>query len=157
MVDRRTWLQGAAFAATLGTHEALLAATDPAPAAGPPGAAQASAGVDGSADTAIAADARTVPTAALARYACDMSLARYPAEVRHQGARTLLNWVGCAIGGSGTAAVAHAVAALTPFAGPPQAQLLGRAERVDAMTAALINGIAGHVLDYDDTHLKTII
>src|SRR6185312_15174978 len=71
--------------------------------------------------------------------------------------RTLLNWVGCAIGGSGNAAVAHAVAAVAPFVGPPQAQLLGRAERVDAMTAALINGIAGHVLDYDDTHLKTII
>jgi 2-methylcitrate dehydratase PrpD len=46
---------------------------------------------------------------------------------------------------------------VTPFSGPPQATALGRPERLDALSAALLNGISSHVLDYDDTHLKTII
>ena len=47
-----------------------------------------------------------------------------------------------------------AVQMLQPAA---QATVLGRAERVDAPSAALINGITSHTFDFDDTHLKTII
>jgi 2-methylcitrate dehydratase PrpD len=39
----------------------------------------------------------------------------------------------------------------------PQATVLGRRERVDMSGAALVNGIASHVFDFDDTHLRTII
>jgi 2-methylcitrate dehydratase PrpD len=35
--------------------------------------------------------------------------------------------------------------------------VLGRTERVDMASAALINGITSHTFDFDDTHLKTII
>ncbi len=35
--------------------------------------------------------------------------------------------------------------------------MLGRKERLDIMHAALMNGISSHVLDFDDTHQKTII
>jgi 2-methylcitrate dehydratase PrpD len=80
-----------------------------------------------------------------------------PAPVRAEACRTLLNWVGCAVGGSREDATAIAIRALTPFSGPPQATLLGRRERMDALHAALINGISSHVLDFDDTHLKTVI
>jgi len=89
-----------------------------------------------------------------------IAAARYedlPEAVRKEGKRTLLNWVGCAIGGSHHEAVSAALAAITLFAGPPQASLLGRRERTDIMNAALLNGIASHVFDFDDTHLKTII
>jgi len=40
---------------------------------------------------------------------------------------------------------------------PLGAASLTRKERLDALHAALVNGISSHVLDYDDTHLKTII
>ena len=43
------------------------------------------------------------------------------------------------------------------FAGPSQATLLGRGERIDALNAALLNGIASNILDFDDTHLRTVI
>lgn len=48
---------------------------------------------------------------------------------------------------------------LSPFFGTPSASLLGHkgSRRVDAQHAALLNGIASHVHDYDDTHLDTII
>ncbi len=39
----------------------------------------------------------------------------------------------------------------------PQATVLGRSERVDMASAALVNGITSHTFDFDDTHLKTII
>jgi 2-methylcitrate dehydratase PrpD len=39
----------------------------------------------------------------------------------------------------------------------PQATVLGRGERVDMASAALVNGISSHTFDFDDTHLKTII
>ena len=80
-----------------------------------------------------------------------------PAQVRKEGVRTLMNWVGVAVGGSHDETVDRAVAALTPFSGPPQANLLGRTERFDIMNAAFINGVSSHIFDYDDTHLKTII
>lgn len=80
-----------------------------------------------------------------------------PQAVRKEAARTLLNWAACAVGGSGHQTVDIAVSALSPFAGPAQATLLGRKERMDVLNAALINGIASHIFDYDDTHLRTVI
>ncbi|KAH7333089.1 mmge/prpd family protein-like protein [Rhexocercosporidium sp. MPI-PUGE-AT-0058] len=48
---------------------------------------------------------------------------------------------------------------LSPFFGPPTSSILGSQGnvRIDAQHAALLNGIASHVHDYDDTHLDTII
>jgi 2-methylcitrate dehydratase PrpD len=80
-----------------------------------------------------------------------------PAAIRAEASRTLVNWAGCTVGGSRHETVDIAVRALAPFSGPKQATLLGRRERLDALHAALINGISSHVLDFDDTHLKTVI
>ncbi len=48
---------------------------------------------------------------------------------------------------------------MSPFFGPPTASLLGHQGniRIDAQHAALLNGIASDVHDYDDNHLDTII
>ena len=96
-------------------------------------------------------------THALARYIVNAHYEDLPDSVRKEGARTLLNWVGVAVGGSRHETIECAVAALAPFSGPPQAALLGRHERFDIMNAAFINGVSSHIFDYDDTHLKTII
>jgi len=96
-------------------------------------------------------------TRILAKYLVAAELKDIPDPVRKEGARTLLNWVGCAIGGSRNEATEIAVSAMHPFFGSEQASLLGRKERPDIFNAALINGISSHVLDFDDTHLRTII
>ena len=107
------------------------------------------------------ADANRAPakgvTRALARYVVTATYDDLPAKVRKEGVRTLLNWVGVAIGGSRHQTVDIAVSALAPFSGPAQASLLGRRERFDIMNAAFINGVSSHIFDFDDTHLKTII
>ena len=77
--------------------------------------------------------------------------------VEHEVHRTLTNWLGCAIGASRHESVEAALAASMELAPSPQATVLGRSERVDMASAALINGISSHAFDFDDTHLKTII
>ncbi len=95
-------------------------------------------------------------TRALARYLVNARYDDLPAAVRHEAARALLNFLGCAIGSARHETVARALAAVRPFSGTPQAAVLGRAERLDIMHAALVNGISAHVLDFDDTHARAI-
>jgi 2-methylcitrate dehydratase PrpD len=96
-------------------------------------------------------------TRALAHYLVTARYEDLPAPVRKEALRTLVNWVGVAVGGSRHDAVEYGIAALKPFSGPPQAGLMGRRERFDIMNAAFINGVSSHVQDFDDTHLKTVI
>ena len=96
-------------------------------------------------------------TRKLARFIISSRYEDLPESVRHAARRTLLNWVGCAIGGSGHETVNNAVSALLPFCGSGQASLFGRHERVDILRASLLNGISSHVFDFDDTHAHTAI
>lgn len=110
--------------------------------------------VDGSAK----AEMENLPvTKILAEFVSQYRSAALPSEVRHQVARGLVNWAGCAIGGSRHPAVTNALAAFGPFMGVGQSSVLGRSERVDALHAALFNGISSHVLDFDDTHHATLV
>jgi 2-methylcitrate dehydratase PrpD len=96
-------------------------------------------------------------TRILARYIVEARYEQLPENVRNEGVRTLLNWVGVAVGGSRHETVNIAVDALKPFSGPEQATVLGRRDRFDVMNAAFLNGVSSHIFDFDDTHLKTII
>src|SRR5262245_26102131 len=90
-------------------------------------------------------------TRTLARHIVSAKTADLPSPVRKEAARTLLNWVGCTLGGSRHETVGVAIEALAPFSGPAHAGILGRKERFDILHTALINGISSHVLDFDDT------
>jgi 2-methylcitrate dehydratase PrpD len=77
--------------------------------------------------------------------------------VDHEAHRTFYNWLGCAIGAARHEAADAAVAASRMLDPGPQATVLGRSEKLDMGSAALVNGITSHTFDFDDTHLKTII
>ena len=96
-------------------------------------------------------------TKILAQFVVDSKYADIPEKVRHEATRSVLNWLGCAVGASRHEGIDIALAALAAFSGPPQASVLGRGERLDIMHAALLNGISSHMFDFDDTHLKTVI
>lgn len=96
-------------------------------------------------------------SAAIARYVHDAKAEDLPGPVKKEVIRTFLNWVGVTIGGSQHEAVDRVINAFTPFFGQPEATVFGRKLRCDALHAALINGVGSHVLDFDDTHLRTII
>lgn len=145
-VDRRSFLHTAA-ATSLSAAGAMSAF---------PAASQTSGVGAQEAGTAAAPSASGV-TRTLARYVVEARYEDLPEAVRKEAVRTLVNWVGVSVGGSRHPTIDIAVAALAPFSGPPQAGILGRRERFDAMNAAFINGVSSHIFDYDDTHLKTII
>lgn len=96
-------------------------------------------------------------TQALARYLVQAQPADVPADVRHEAKRAFLHWIGCALGGSRNDAVERCLAAYAPYSGKPQATILGRTERTDALLASLVNGISADVLGFSDTHLRSVI
>ena len=65
-------------------------------------------------------------TRTLASYVVHAKPDDIPAPIVAEARRTLVNWVGCALGGARHETLDNAVAALQPFSGPPQATLLGR-------------------------------
>ncbi|ARP80201.1 2-methylcitrate dehydratase [Bordetella genomosp. 8] len=109
-------------------------------------------------NTKIDADHNAPPvTRTLAEYVVNHPSRGWSDEVDHEAHRTFMNWLGCAVGAAhheAALAALHAVQVLKPS---EQATILGRRERVDIASAALINGITSHTFDFDDTHLKTII
>ncbi|HSR12928.1 MAG TPA: MmgE/PrpD family protein [Thermodesulfobacteriota bacterium] len=90
-------------------------------------------------------------TRELARYIVSSRLAGIPEAVRREARRAILNYFGCAIGGSREEAVEIAVRVLAPYAGPGTALVLGRRERVDPLQASFLNGVSSHILEYCDT------
>lgn len=71
--------------------------------------------------------------------------------------RRLLDTIGISIPalGTGPADVVHRLAQM--WGGHGQATALGLTEKVPAPTAALVNGTLGHALDFDDTHVPSIL
>ncbi|KAF9880722.1 MmgE/PrpD family protein [Colletotrichum karsti] len=102
-------------------------------------------------------------TLQLATWATNLTYANLSTGVVDAAVKSLYNWAGCAIGGYVQDAPQIAQnTTLAAFSGPPTSSILGANDFIssgyaDAQTAALINGIASHVDDYDDTHLETII
>ncbi len=81
----------------------------------------------------------------------------WSAAVDIEAHRTFMNWLGCAVGAAHHQAADAALAAIALLQPAAQASVLGRLEKVDMASAALLNGISSHTFDFDDTHLKTII
>ena len=96
-------------------------------------------------------------TRELARFVVQSRYQSIPAAARHEALRSLLNWLGCALGAAKHDAVEYTLAALAHYGALPEATVIGRVERLDRLNAALVNGISSHVLDYDDTDLKTLL
>ena len=109
-------------------------------------------------NTSVAADPNAPPvTRILAEFAATHPSRGWSEAVEREAHRTFLNWVGCAVGAARHPTLEAALAAVLELGPSAQATLLGRNERVDIGSAALLNGISSHTFDFDDTHLKTII
>ena len=96
-------------------------------------------------------------TQTLASYIVTNRIESVPQDVRHEARRAIVNYVGCALGGSVDTAMDRAIQAFGPYFGKPTASILGRGERMDSLHASLMNGISSHVYDYDDTTPKNYI
>jgi 2-methylcitrate dehydratase PrpD len=75
----------------------------------------------------------------------------------HEAKRSILNFFATALGSAYDPAVTSALRTLAPFSGAATSAVVGRPERLDALSAAFVNAISANLLDFDDTHLDTII
>ncbi|HEY4998316.1 MAG TPA: MmgE/PrpD family protein [Usitatibacter sp.] len=106
----------------------------------------------------VKADHHAPPvTQILAKFVATHPSRGWSDAVDHEAHRTFLNWMGCAVGAARHASAESALAAVRMLEPAPQSSILGRDDKVDMESAALVNGITSHTFDFDDTHLKTII
>lgn len=94
------------------------------------------------------------PTHALAQWAVESKWADVDAATRSSAASSWLNWFACALGGAGDPALDRLLSSLAPF-GRGDAPLIGRTEKFDPATIALLHAFSSNILDYDDTHWPT--
>ncbi len=74
-----------------------------------------------------------------------------------QARRGVLDWIGCALAGSGHKTISTLIDVLQEVSGRPQATVLGRKLKLGLRDAPLANGQMGHVLDFDDTHMGGVV
>jgi 2-methylcitrate dehydratase PrpD len=98
------------------------------------------------------------PSRAIARFAADLSLADVPAPVLQRAKLHILDALGLGFASLGFEYGRSAIAAGTALsAGAGDCSILGRAQRLAERDAAMVNAVLVHGLDFDDTHLGSII
>src|SRR5256884_9690103 len=65
----------------------------------------------------------------------------------HEARRGVLDWLGCALAGSGHKTITTLLEVLRETGGRPQATVIGRGEKLGLTDAPLANGQMGHILD----------
>ncbi len=96
-------------------------------------------------------------TADLSRYVAGTTWDHIPETARHAAKRALLNFFAVALAGCRTEPVELALRSLTEFSGGKPATVIGRRERLDALSATFLNAAGANVFDYCDTHLPTVV
>lgn len=82
----------------------------------------------------------------------------YPQEVKRRAKELMLDAVGTAIAGSKEKSVECALKAFEMLSfGNKISKVWGREETLDPIYASMLNGIASHSLDFDDTHTEAIL
>jgi 2-methylcitrate dehydratase PrpD len=92
-------------------------------------------------------------TGNLAELASATSYDTLPENVCALARQCVLDYYGVALAGADDPLVAILLDELAEAGGNEQASLLGHSVRLPALSAALVNGAAGHALDYDDVNL----
>lgn len=96
-------------------------------------------------------------TLKLAQFVAATEPAALLPAVMHQAKRSFMNFFAVALAGCRTAPVEIALQSLSEFSGGRQATIIGRAERIDALSAAFLNAAGANVFDFCDNHVRTVI
>jgi 2-methylcitrate dehydratase PrpD len=79
-----------------------------------------------------------------------------PESVIVHAKKSLFNWLGVTIGAIHHETIDILMDVTEEISTKVDATILGRNEKTDVLSAALVNGTASHIFDFDDTHLETI-
>ncbi|MDA3897788.1 MAG: MmgE/PrpD family protein [Desulfobacteraceae bacterium] len=90
-------------------------------------------------------------TQKLAEFIVSTDASKIPHDVYDHAKVAFMDWMGVTIGGMKDPLVAKLIAYTETMGGKSQATVIGHRGKKSVSQAALINGAASHVLDYDDT------
>jgi len=96
-------------------------------------------------------------TARLAQFIVESRWSDIPQSLRREATRSILNHIGCALGSCRHEVIERALGVMDRFSGPRVATVVGRTERLDILAAASLNAMSSNVLNFDDTHVPTVI
>lgn len=94
-------------------------------------------------------------TSRLAEHAIGLRFEAIPGDVLRIAGHAFLDWYSLALASYGDPTVTALAEHVCVGGLVPQATLIGRGVRVRASDAAMVNGTAGHLLDFDDAHLPS--
>jgi 2-methylcitrate dehydratase PrpD len=80
-----------------------------------------------------------------------------PEGLREDVARRVLDLLGNSLAATDQVSASAVTAVVRGWGGPPDATAIGTGMRVPAAAAALVNGTLAHSLDFDDTHLPSVL
>ena len=101
--------------------------------------------------------ATSAPARTLGEFACGLTFEHIPAAVLERAKLLILDALGCGIASNAYGFSDAALAGATALGGVGRCSVIGRANRLPVRDAALVNGMLIHGLDFDDTHLASII
>jgi 2-methylcitrate dehydratase PrpD len=93
----------------------------------------------------------------LVDFVLDLETAALPPAVIEAASRSLTDWLGTAVRGAAEPLADAIAAVIAATGGEPQATVVGRRVRTSTPWACLANGAQSHALDFDDTHLASIV
>ena len=93
----------------------------------------------------------------IAEFAVALDQDSIPARVRERARIQMLDAIGVGLAANAYPFAARAIAGIQALGGAGDCSVLGRVERLPLRDAALANGILIHGLDFDDTHLASIV
>jgi 2-methylcitrate dehydratase PrpD len=93
----------------------------------------------------------------VARFAARVRGGEISEEILHDARRRVTDIVGIALAASGMEPARVVGAVVEGWGGKGQASAVGREGKYPAPSAALLNGTLAHALDYDDTHLPSVL
>ncbi|MEM7585153.1 MAG: MmgE/PrpD family protein [Acidobacteriota bacterium] len=93
----------------------------------------------------------------LAEFAADVEYGALPAEVTTSMRQRVLDIAGLNLAARPLATSDMALAVARQWGGPEEAQMIAYEGRLPAAAAGFVNGTLAHSLDYDDTHLPSVL
>ena len=97
------------------------------------------------------------PATELAAFAAALSFDQIPRPVLDRAKLLILDSLGVGLASNAYPYADRSLAGIAALGGPGERTVIGRAERLRVRDAALANGILIHGLDFDDTHLTSIV
>jgi 2-methylcitrate dehydratase PrpD len=105
----------------------------------------------------VAGDTTETVVQRLARLAHDVQQRGLPPHLRADVARRVLDVIGNSVAATGQPTADSVAAVVRGWGGPADATAIGTGLRLPAPAAALLVGTLAHSLDFDDTHLPSVL